>query len=92
MTPEPGLRGFSPVARPGGHGVVQSSDHLAPFIDGLARCPLNIDEHGTVTNTDAAHQRAAQWIRARCDLNRVRTKIGSGALSVVTQGVCVHVG
>jgi transposase len=28
---------------------------------------LNIDENGTVTNTDAAHRRAAQWIRASCD-------------------------
>jgi hypothetical protein len=28
---------------------------------------LNIDENGTVTNTDAAHHRAAQWIRARMD-------------------------
>jgi hypothetical protein len=28
---------------------------------------LDIDDNGTVTNTDAAHHRAAQWIRARCD-------------------------
>jgi hypothetical protein len=27
----------------------------------------NIDESGTVTNTDAAHRRAAQWIQASCD-------------------------
>lgn len=28
---------------------------------------LDINENGLVTNTDAAHRRAAQWIRARCD-------------------------
>jgi hypothetical protein len=30
---------------------------------------LDIDQNGLVTNTDAAHHRAAQWIRARCDLS-----------------------
>jgi hypothetical protein len=28
---------------------------------------LDIDENGLVTNADAAHRRAAQWIRARYD-------------------------